>query len=82
MTNKRCETCIIGRLTVSELEESNWVYRKTSKLEDLEGIITEDIASNILDQLLEETITTFSLTSQVSTSGSVREQRTHGLTIT
>ncbi|KAG2274738.1 hypothetical protein Bca4012_045240 [Brassica carinata] len=56
---------MICRLTVSELEESNSVYRKASKLGDLEGSITEDIASNILDQLLEETITTLSLTSQV-----------------
>ncbi|CAH8360527.1 unnamed protein product [Eruca vesicaria subsp. sativa] len=56
----------ICRLTLSELEESNWVYRKASKLEeDLEGNIREDIASNILDQLLEETITTLSLTSLV-----------------
>ncbi|XP_009120377.1 uncharacterized protein LOC103845295 [Brassica rapa] len=56
---------MICRLTVSELEESNSVYRKASKFGDLEGSITEDIASNILDQLLEETITTLSLTSQV-----------------
>ncbi|KAF8102495.1 hypothetical protein N665_0198s0195 [Sinapis alba] len=56
---------MICRLTLYELEESNSVYRKASKVGDLEGGITEDIASNILDQLLEETITTLSLTSQV-----------------
>jgi len=56
---------MICRLTVTELEESNSVYRKASKLGDLEGRISEDIAQNILDQLLEETITTLSLTSQV-----------------
>ena len=56
---------MICRLTVSELEESNSVYRKALKFGDLEGSITEDIASIILDQLLEETITTLSLTSQV-----------------
>ncbi|ESQ42512.1 hypothetical protein EUTSA_v10015324mg [Eutrema salsugineum] len=56
---------MICRLTVSELEGSNWVYRKGSKLEDLEGIISEDIVSNILDQLLEETVTTLSLTSEM-----------------
>ncbi|VVB16482.1 unnamed protein product [Arabis nemorensis] len=56
---------MICRLTVSEIKESKWVYGKASNLEDLEGIISEDIVSNILDQLLEETITTLSLTSQV-----------------
>ncbi|WZZ46897.1 hypothetical protein YC2023_043156 [Brassica napus] len=56
---------MICRLTVSELEESNWVYKKTSKFKVLEGSITEDITSNILDQLLKETITTLSLTSHV-----------------
>ncbi|CAH2069509.1 unnamed protein product [Thlaspi arvense] len=56
---------MICSLTVSELEGSNWVYGKASKLEDLEELIGEDIVSNILDQLLEETITTLSLTSQV-----------------
>ncbi|KAF3562839.1 hypothetical protein DY000_02017830 [Brassica cretica] len=56
---------MICRLTVTELEESNSVYRKASKLGDLEGGISEYIAQNILDQLLEETITTLSLTSQV-----------------
>ncbi|CAN8248433.1 unnamed protein product [Cochlearia groenlandica] len=52
-------------LTVSEIEGTNWVYENASKLEDLEGNVSEDIATNILDQLLEETITTLSLTSQV-----------------
>ncbi|KAJ0266775.1 hypothetical protein HA466_0007160 [Hirschfeldia incana] len=56
---------MICRLTLSELEESNFVYRKASKLGDLEGGISEDIASNILDQLLEETVTILSLTSHV-----------------
>ncbi|CAE6247935.1 unnamed protein product [Arabidopsis arenosa] len=56
---------MICKLTVSDIEGSNWGYGKASKLEDLEGIISEDIVSNILDQLLEETITTLSLTSQV-----------------
>lgn len=57
---------MICRLTVSELEESNSVYRKASKLGDLEGrSISEDIASNILDQLLEETVITLSLNPQV-----------------
>lgn len=56
---------MICRLAVSEIKGSNWVNRKASKLEDLEGIISEDLVSNILDQLLEETITTLSLTSQV-----------------
>ncbi|CAL9244103.1 unnamed protein product [Arabidopsis halleri] len=49
---------MICKLTVSDLEYSKWVYGKASKLEDLEGIISEDIVSNILDQLVEETITT------------------------
>ncbi|XP_010453992.1 PREDICTED: uncharacterized protein LOC104735835 [Camelina sativa] len=56
---------MICKLTVSELEDSNWDYGKASNLKDSEGIITEDIVSNILDHLLEETITTLSLTSQV-----------------
>ncbi|KAL0735102.1 hypothetical protein Bca4012_011312 [Brassica carinata] len=56
---------MIYRLTLSELQESNPVYRKASKLGDLEGSISEDIASNILDQLLDETITTLSPTPQV-----------------
>ncbi|CAA7032308.1 unnamed protein product [Microthlaspi erraticum] len=56
---------MICRLTVYEIEGTNWVYGKASKLKDLEGSISEDIVSNILDQLLEETIVTLSLTSQV-----------------
>ncbi|VYS70781.1 unnamed protein product [Arabidopsis thaliana] len=56
---------MICKLTVSDLEGSDWFNGKALKLEDIEGIISEDIVSNILDQLLEETITTLSLTSQV-----------------
>jgi hypothetical protein len=48
---------MICKLTVSDLEGSDWFNGKALKL--------EDIVSNILDQLLEETITTLSLTSQV-----------------
>lgn len=53
---------MICGLTVSEIEGTNWVYGKASELKDLQGIISEDIVSNILDQLLEETIVTLSLT--------------------
>lgn len=56
---------MICKLTVSDHEGSDWFNGKALKLEDIEGIISEDIVSNILDQLLEETITTLSLTSQV-----------------
>ncbi|KAL1197227.1 hypothetical protein V5N11_011376 [Cardamine amara subsp. amara] len=56
---------MICRLTVSELAGLNWVYGKASKLKDFEGIISEDIVSKILDQLLVETITTLSLSSQM-----------------
>ncbi|KFK27390.1 hypothetical protein AALP_AA8G376700 [Arabis alpina] len=53
---------MICRLNVSEIKESKWVSGKASNRQDWEGLITEDIVSNILDQLLEETITTLSLT--------------------
>ncbi|EOA14354.1 hypothetical protein CARUB_v10027535mg [Capsella rubella] len=52
---------MICKLTVSDLDHSNWGYGKASNFEVLEGIISEDI----LDQLLVEIITTLSLTSQV-----------------